>query len=404
VIGSLLAGAVAILGSFAAVGYIALWAGLLRHRETAVFLKELPAEPPAGGWPSLAVIFAAKDEGAAVERAARSMLALDYPGLEVIAVDDRSADATGAILDALAAEDARLRVFHVRALPPGWLGKSHALQMASEATSAEWILFTDADVLFEPTALLRAVAWAVWSGLDHLIATPDVLTESLGERMFLAMFSLLFAFRAPLWKVANPRSKVALGIGAFNLVRAEAFRAIGGFRRLALSVDEDMRLGEALKFAGYRAGVVLGHQAVLVRWQVGLGGMIRGLEKNSFAGLDFRLTNSAAIITGILALGVLPYLGLFVGSWHTRIVCAAGVGAAALILGAVRGQGGLAWYHALFLPIGALACALSLVRSVWLTLRRGGVRWRDHVYSLDELRAHVRLRNAWLREVWLSTR
>ena len=385
---SALALLIALVGSFAAVAHVALAAALLTRRRSSVRLDTLPADPPEGGWPTLAVIFAARDEEAAVEQAARSMLALDYPALEVIAVDDRSADATGAILDALAAEDARLRVTHVRDLPAGWLGKNHALQTASETTEAEWLLFTDADVIFEPSTLRRAIAWAVARKLDHLATTPDALTETEGERAFLAMFLLLFAFKAPMWKVGEWRSKASLGVGAFNLVRAEAFRAIGGFRRLPLSVDEDMRLGEALKFAGYRSGAVLGQRSLKVRWQVGVGVMVRGLEKNFFAALDFRLGLAAVAAAVIVVLGVFPHLGLFFGPWPTRAVCAAGIGAAAVVLHAARNVDGMTWYHALFLPVGALACTLALARSVWFTLRRGGVRWRDHLYPLAELRAH----------------
>ena len=93
-----------------------------------VALAELPAEPaPPGGWPRLTVVVAARDESATVEPAMRKLLAMDYPALEVIAVDDRSADGTGAILERIAAEDARLRVVRVDELPSGWLGKVHAL-------------------------------------------------------------------------------------------------------------------------------------------------------------------------------------------------------------------------------------------------------------------------------------
>jgi len=399
----LVVGVLVLAVALAAVIFVRTCWAMLRGGKP-VWLAELPAEAPPGGWPRLAVIFAARNEGEMVERATRSMLAQDYPGLELIAVDDRSTDATGAILDAIAAGDPRLRVVHVRELPPGWLGKNHALHAAAEATDADWLLFTDADVVYEPLALRRALAYAVAQHIDHLVVAPQTLTESESERIFLAMFCMLFAVRTPPWKVGDPKSKTALGVGAFNLVRAEAFRAIGGLRRLSLSVDDDLKLGTALKFAGYRPALVLGQGAVSVRWQVGVGGMIRGLEKNFFAVCDFRLSQVLAVLVVVVSLGILPYVALFVGPLWSRGLALFTVAVLVVCLARTRGQNGIAWYHAFVLPLGAVGCTVALLRSVWLTQNRGGVRWRDHFYPLEELRRHVRLRNAWLREVWLSTR
>lgn len=390
-----------ILGSIPWVGHLI---HLVRNRDRAVFLADLPADPPEGGWPSLAVVFAARDEAEKVGAATRSMLALDYPALEVIAVDDRSTDATAAILDEIARGDGRLRVVHVRDLPPGWLGKTHALQVASEATAARWILFTDADVVFEPSSLRKAVAFAISERLDHLAVGPEVPTESPGERAFLMMFGLLYAMNAPLGRLEDPRSRAHAGIGAFNLVRAEAFRAIGGFLHLTLSVDDDMRLAKALKFAGYRARLLIGRGAVSVRWQVGLGGLIRGLEKNFFAAMNFRLENAFGAVALLIVLGVLPYAGLFVGPWWARLACGLGVASIAATVGAMARHTRIGWYYAALMPMAAVFTMVAVVRSVVLTLLRGGVRWRGRLYPLDQLRAHVRARDAWMREVWRSTR
>ncbi|WP_435009629.1 glycosyltransferase [Tundrisphaera lichenicola] len=377
---------------------------LVRNRDQVVFLAECSDECPEGGWPTLAVVFAARDEATAVEQATRSMLALDYPGLGVIAVDDRSADATGTILDDLAREDVRLRVVHVEDLPSGWLGKTHALQAASESTESRWILFTDADVIYEPSTLRRAVAFAEARRLDHLTAYPEVLGDSVGERLFLGLFGLLFALNAPIGRVADVGSRAHAGVGAFNLVRAESFRAIGGFRHLALSVDDDMRLAQALKFAGYRTRLVFGRDSVAVRWQVKLGGMVRGLEKNFFAALGFRLDKALVVAVGLVVIGVMPYLGVLVGPIWARVACGLGVASIAATLGAATRHSRISWVYATLVPVATLFVMLALIRSVVVTLRQGGVRWRGHLYPIRELKAHIRARDAWLREVWLSTR
>jgi glycosyltransferase involved in cell wall biosynthesis len=391
-------------GVLASLFWLTALAGLWRGRKQVVQLADWPADEPPGGWPALSVIFAARDEAEHVEKATRSLLAQDYPVLEVVAVDDRSADETGAILDRLGDGDARLRVVHIRDLPAGWLGKNHALQAAADASRAEWLLLTDADVVFVSTALRRAIGFATFAAADHVTAVPEMPTETVGERLFLAMFDLIFFLHSPTRKVHDASRRAALGIGAFNLVRAEAFHAIGGFRRLALSVDDDMRLGQALKWAGYRSRVVLGLGAVSVRWHVGAAAIIRGLEKNFFAGMEFRVGGVALGIMVVLWVGAAPHVGLFVGPWWARFCCALGVGAIAAILHQVGRSNRVAWPYALSLPISALACCYAIVRSAWITLRQRGIRWRGHHYHLAELRAHVRQRAEWLRELWRSTR
>jgi glycosyltransferase involved in cell wall biosynthesis len=376
---------------------------ILSHKH-AFALRDLPAEPPDGGWPALAVVIAARDEEAMIGRAARSLSAQDYPALSVIAVDDRSSDRTGAILDELALEDERLRVVHIDNLPDGWLGKTHAMQSGADAAQGRWILFTDGDVIFAPGSLRRAVAWAEQERLDHLVALPDAIAETLGERIFLAVFVLMLSFKGPLGRIVDRRRREHIGVGAFNLVRAEAFRDIGGFRRVALSVDDDMRLAQALKFAGYRNGVVVGAGDIKVRWQIGLWGSIKGLEKNFFAALNYRvgLVLPAAFFMLWLCIG--PTLGLFVGPWWSRLVCGLGVAAIVCLTALARSSSSVRAWHGLTLPFGGLAIVFALLRSVAIALARGGITWRGRLYPLQALRNHVKLRDHWLHEVWHSTR
>jgi Glycosyltransferase like family 2 len=371
---------------------LALWL----HRKEAHWLADLPESLPAGTSPALSVIFAARDEAPAIERAVRSILAQDYPALKVVAVDDRSSDDTGIILDRMAAEDSRMRVVHIRELPPGWLGKTHALHVAAQGETSPWLLFTDADVAVAPAALRRAVAWAAQTEADHVTVVPDFLTQGMGERLFQMMFALAFASRVKGGRVGAERGRAHLGIGAFNLVRLSAFRGIGGFERLALSVDDDNRLAQALKRFGYRGRAILGKGAVSVRWHSGLGGLIRGLEKNLFALVDFR--TPVVVVASLLWLGMCaPYVGLFIAPWWVRIICAIGIASVAVILSAIRRQTGIAWYYALVLPVGIAIYLYAFIRSMSLTLWRQGVRWRGQHYPLPELKEHVRNRNAWLR-------
>jgi glycosyltransferase involved in cell wall biosynthesis len=139
------------------------------------------------------------------------VLSQDYPDFEVIAIDDRSTDRTGAILDREAAQNPALRVIHLQALPPGWLGKNHALQKGAEAASGSLILFTDADVVMDPSALRRAAFYLESNRLDHLAIAPRAPVPGFLSNAFLGVFATMFTLYTKPWKVSDPDSKKHIG-------------------------------------------------------------------------------------------------------------------------------------------------------------------------------------------------
>jgi hypothetical protein len=219
---------------------------------------------PDSELPSLSIVSAARNEAARIEGAARSLLAQDYPGLQVVAVDDRSEDATGAILDRIAAQESRLRVVHVTELPSGWLGKCHALALGESAASGEWILFTDGDVTLEPDAVRRAVSLAIREGADHVAVAADLEVGGLGEAIFLAYFVYAFNVSQRPWDAKDPRSGAHIGIGAFNLVRREAYERAGGHHRIRMELLDDMGLGLIVKKSG-GVSMFSGHDGLVRR-------------------------------------------------------------------------------------------------------------------------------------------
>ena len=370
-------------------------------------IESLTDVPPAADadCPSLSVVVPACDEAAAMEPALRSLLALDYPHLELIVVDDRSTDGTAAIVERLAAAHPQLRLLRVSELPSRWLGKNHALQVGSQAASGDWLLFTDADVVFHPGALRRVMAWAARRRSEHVVALPRVVVHGFWERLFVPYFMAMFNLRYRPWKVADRGSPAYLGVGAFNLVRADRYRAIGCHAALPLEVADDMKLGKLLKAHGTRSGVVSAAGWISVRWVVGLRGIVEGLTKNSFAGLEFRL--GTVVLSVILQLvgSVSPSFGLFAGgpAAVTSGLALACMGlAAAAVAPPESADGGrqtvfspgrltaprrlLSALWGLAFPLAALIFAYILIRSTWLTYRRGGVLWRGTLYPLEELR------------------
>jgi glycosyltransferase involved in cell wall biosynthesis len=372
-----------------AVLTLTLWlAGALDAGLGTRHLEELPRLPPIppGEAPRVSIVVAARDEARGVEAGVRSLLAQRYPDFEVRVVDDRSEDATPEILDRLAEEDPRLRVLHLSSLPPGWLGKNHALQRGVDAAGGEWILFTDADVVLAPTALGRAVGYAVRHRLDHLAAAPELRMRGALLGAFAGAFALLFARYTRPWKARDPRSAHHIGVGAFNLVRAEAYRAAGGHRPIAMRPDDDVKLGELLKRRGARQDLVFGRGLVSVEWYHSLPEAVRGLEKNTFAGLGYSVPR---VIVGCLLLVVFdawPFAAVLVTHGPTRALYAATVVVALLLYAAsTRGSGTPARLAPLY-PVAILILVFTVLRATWIAVRRGGIYWRGTFYSLEELK------------------
>jgi hypothetical protein len=350
-------------------------------------LRRLPGTSPAmpvSPLPKVSVIVAARDEAARIETTVRRLLAQQGVNLEVIAVDDRSHDGTAAILERLAAEDRRLRVVRIDVLPEGWLGKCHACHVASGIATGDWLLFTDGDVWLAPDVIARAVRAAEAERADHVTLIPGVGRSTFLGKVGHLLFCVGFARRAR--HVNADRSKRGLGIGAFNLVRAEAYRAVGGHEALRLEVVEDVKLGRLLCQAGRRSRVFLGAQDVETEWGGSLGRLIKLMEKNHFAATNYRL----GVVLVAVTLMMLLWGAAVVGPWAgTAAGVAAGLALFALAVPAGIAAVRLRWpvWPALVLPLFVPVMVVSLLNSAVVTLRQGGVRWRDTFYPLAQIRA-----------------
>jgi hypothetical protein len=357
-------------------------------------LPDLDDELPAPArWPSLSLIVPARDEEATIEAALASRLADDYPALEVVAVDDRSRDGTGAILARLAQRDSRLRVVGVRELPVGWLGKVHALARGSAQAGGEWILCSDADVHFAPGTLRRAVALAEARGLDFLAVVPRLEGATFALQVALCAFLRGFNQSRRLWQVADRTSGAHVGIGAFNLVRRTALERTQGWEWLRMEVLDDVGLGLLLKRSGAPCGVAHGETRVRVRWYRDLPELLRGLEKNTFALLDCSFARAAALALVLLALELPAPIALAgAGPAWLSWTCAAALAPALAIGAAAARRAGLSTAAALLAPLGTLILAAVLVRGGWLGLRRGGVLWRGTFHASAQVREGRRVR------------
>ncbi len=337
--------------------------------------------------PLVSILVAARNEAPSLPRALPTLVAHENANFEVVAVDDRSDDATGAILDDFAARDSRIRVVHIRELPAGWMGKPHALQMAYEKSSGEWLLFTDADVRFHPEAVARALRLARERKLDHLTLVASLDMRGFWEHAALSYIALAFLLGIRPWLVDKPAAGSYMGIGAFQLVRRSAYEAAGSHRRLAMEVVDDMKLGKMVKRAGYRSSVGFAQDYVRLRWQAGLRNITRGLTKNMFAGMSFHVWKAVGTFFAVLILSVLPFVALaFTHGLAFWLAVAASAGAVVFNAAVLRGSGAESPLYGIAHPVGALLFSWIAMRSMVVTLWRGGIIWRDTFYPLDDLR------------------
>jgi glycosyltransferase involved in cell wall biosynthesis len=350
--------------------------------------------PPEARFPRLTIVVPARNEAETAEPAMRSLLRLNYPDYQIIAVNDRSTDATGEILERLAAsrESAgRLRVLHVHELPAGWLGKTHAMwlgarQGESPAGDSDWILFTDADCVFHPDCLRRAVYYAMRTGAEHLALMPTGVMHSVSERMMMSFLQVAGSLALRPWKVRDPRARDFVGVGAFNLIRRSAYNAVGTYQKMSMAVVDDLKLGEAIKQAGLRQDIVYGKDMLRVRWLIGAWGIVRNLEKNLFALFHFRMGLAVAASLAVLLICVWPFAGIFLAPGWARLPFAA---ALLMVLGmhfiSARISTISPWIFLTF-PLAAMVFVIAVLRSAYVALRYGGITWRGTRYSLEELR------------------
>jgi glycosyltransferase involved in cell wall biosynthesis len=347
--------------------------------------------------PRISIIFAARDESENIRGALTTLVALDYPNYEIIAVDDRSTDATAQILEEFASRDAKLRVIHIDSLPAGWLGKPHALEAGHQAATGEWFVFTDADVHFAADVLSRVMTIAIQEKLDHLSLFAKVEMVGFWERVVMTYFGLGFAIGQEIWRANNPKSSSYVGIGAFQLIRREAYEAFGGHRPLAMEVVDDMKLAKLVKRGGFRTQVAIAPDHVWVRWHAGVKNLVHGTTKNFFAVMGFRFWYTCLQLFGLLAMSVVPWVAfLWLASMPihgaTRLhlialmAAAVAVGIPLVMHAAAALYNKCSPLYGLTHPFGALIMAWMVARSTIVTLWQGGIVWRETFYPLEELK------------------
>lgn len=341
-----------------------------------------------GNVPKVSVIIPACNEGATIEPALKSILALDYADLEVIVINDRSVDRTGAVLRRMQDKYPGLHVYEISELPKGWMGKNHALQYGAERARGEYLLFTDADIIMEQSSLARAMSHMLENGLDHMsMFFKSIARGGLLNALILDVGGWLILFLKP-WKSKDPNSRRYMGVGAFNLVKSRVYNAIDGHRTIAMHPVDDVLLGKVIKHLGFSQDCLLGHNFVQVEWYGTIREFIDGLMKNTFAFFNYSMASVLFVVAIVAVMNILPFPALFLTS---GITC--GLFGAAVIFRLLSFATGFSktginpWYSAWSIVTPYIYIYIVL-KSAITTIKNKGIIWRGTYYSLDQLKAN----------------
>ena len=375
-----------VLAGPVAWGVVALLVRIGRFRMNKLqrLRDPLPAVPPL-----VSILIPAKDEAVRIGDCIEGVLRQDYPAFEVVAVDDRSTDDTGSILDGFAAgEDAHaaVRVVHVETLPPGWLGKCHALDAGGRHAAGEWLLFVDSDVRLRPDALTRLAALAIARDYHAISILTTIETHTFVERLMLPLLAgtWMTMFLGDQTNEDSEPDK-ALANGQVFLIRADAYAKVGGHAAVKDRIVEDVELMRLLKKTGHKVRFFSGPHLAATRMHTHLPQMFNGW---------------ARIFAGTARGRVWPMLAAiaFLGGAGLNLACAAGwavatgslvwAGVAVLHAAVMLGIGYFVWLwsgnppaYALLLPLSIPVEVAILIYAVRKAIS-GKIDWRGSAVDL----------------------
>lgn len=345
-------------------------------------------------WPKVSLIVPACNEAGTIEKALKSLLAMDYPNLELIVVDDRSVDGTNAIVKTLQLGDSRLQLVEVTLLPQGWLGKVHALDQGVRRATGDWLLFSDADVCFDDKSLKKSIHYVVQESIDFLTVIPGIRSRSLILKSLMVQFLQLVISTSNLKRLKQVHTTDCMGGGAFNLVSRLAYERSQGFEWLKLEVIDDTGLALAVKQAGAKCDALGGLGELELEWYPNFWAFVRGLEKNGFAIFQY----SVVILSVYLIFNVLLFLGLILPAFLNGNPLLTTVTVASLVLNIFLSARALkkvlpfSPWVAVFVPLTNIVLPLIILRSAILFYYNRGIYWRGTFYSRDALITNQRFK------------
>jgi glycosyltransferase involved in cell wall biosynthesis len=377
---------------FVAIGILIYW---LRFCWFALAFARLlqkfsVVKPVQGPLPKVSVVVPAKNEGKNVEACLRGLQQQTYSNLEIILVNDRSTDDTGAVMERYASMFPNWHYIEIKELPDGWLGKNHALHKGGIKATGDYIVFTDGDVIYHPSTIEKTIQSVLTHKLDHLVLSATLKGDGPMLIAMQALFTLGMVGMLKLHKLGTSPNYY-IGAGVYNLVKTSIYRSLGGHESIRLEVIDDLMLGKIMVQAGAKPGFMDGRDLISVEWYPNAWEMIKGLEKNGFASVRYSLLRLVGFMAVTYGIYLLPYIGIFIFPMPIKLLFGLSLFFSHAAMGEISRRTGHSFLITLLLPIAAIYIGFAFFRSAALTLIRGRVTWRDTSYSLKLLKQSTKL-------------
>lgn len=373
---------------------ICLWLSVIFHLSilyplrNALLLRkttDLPSAPNSFKFPKISYIIPSCNEEDTIGPALDSLLATDYPNIEIIVVNDRSADRTGEVIEERAKDDSRIKVLNIEVLPEGWLGKVHALHQGTQLAQGDYLAFVDADIHLKPGIQRKIMVHLVQNGLDSLSVVANIKASSSLLQNSMSLVLTLLMVHCDVKKIRHPKLKNGIALGAYCIVSRAFFEKTPGFKDIRLHVLDDLSLGQMLKKCGGKLDLIRSlDNDVRVEWYPNVPALVRGFEKNLFATFDYSVLKTSLSIFAHISSLIVILIGISLGHVPSLIAAAIYIGCVAFFARANK----FSFLSLIWTPITRILLMFVLFRSSWLTLKNKGIRWRGTYYPLKELRQH----------------
>ena len=352
-----------------------------------IYLVRLfPLKEELVAYPYISVCIPARNEERDIKNCVKSVLNQDYPNFEVIVVDDNSSDNTAKIVRSMTEEYPNLIFISGAQLAPGWMGKPYALHQAYQKSRGQYLLFTDADLMYRSHALKTAMHTMICKDLDLLTLMPAAIFGSFWERV---VQPVIFGFIAALTsfrKVNSSNYQSAMGFGAFLLFKKVSYQKIGGHLSVANEVLEDIMIAKKTKLNGLSILAADGKHLFAIRMYHSMKEIWVGWRKNIFLAMKKSILRAFYYMVMVLCFLLTPYIVVMCNLWMGTGNLWLGISLLGLALSLAAGLGlchelGLERKNVFLFPLGAIVMVVIMFNSMVQTLLLERTEWRGRTYG-----------------------